>query len=147
MTRDFDVIVEHDSEGYYVASVPRYAGYRTRARSLDELMERAREAKSFASRPMTLADVVTLAFVGVQRLTVTARVDFRPSGERTFLSKAARASTSPPPVPVARVLAAGPPPLEPECRPFRRMQLASARAGESRWRGWLPQRNLSPSRA
>ena len=41
---EFDVIVERDSEGYYVASVPALPGCHTQAKSLDDLMERAKEA-------------------------------------------------------------------------------------------------------
>jgi predicted RNase H-like HicB family nuclease len=44
MTRQFDVVVERDSEGYFVASVPALPGCHTQARSLDELMSRVREA-------------------------------------------------------------------------------------------------------
>jgi predicted RNase H-like HicB family nuclease len=44
MSRDFDVIIERDSEGYYVASVPALPGCHTQARSLDELSERIQEA-------------------------------------------------------------------------------------------------------
>ncbi|MCS6977596.1 MAG: type II toxin-antitoxin system HicB family antitoxin [Gemmatales bacterium] len=44
MNREFDVVVERDEEGWYVASVPALPGCHTQARSLDELMERVREA-------------------------------------------------------------------------------------------------------
>jgi predicted RNase H-like HicB family nuclease len=44
MKRDFNVIIERDSEGYYVASVPALRGCHTQARSLDDLMQRIREA-------------------------------------------------------------------------------------------------------
>ena len=43
MTRQFNVIIERDSEGYYVASVPELRGCHTQAKSLDKLMERIRE--------------------------------------------------------------------------------------------------------
>jgi predicted RNase H-like HicB family nuclease len=43
MQREFDVVIERDSEGYYVASVPALRGCHTQARSLDELMERMQE--------------------------------------------------------------------------------------------------------
>ena len=42
--RQFDVVIERDSEGYYVASVPGLHGCHTQARSLDEVSERIREA-------------------------------------------------------------------------------------------------------
>jgi predicted RNase H-like HicB family nuclease len=44
MTREFNVIIERDSDGYFVASVPSLAGCYTQAKSLDELMERIQEA-------------------------------------------------------------------------------------------------------
>ena len=44
MKRQFNVIVERDSEGYYVGTVPELRGCHTQAKSLDELMERIQEA-------------------------------------------------------------------------------------------------------
>jgi predicted RNase H-like HicB family nuclease len=44
MTRESDVVVERDADGYYAASVPALQGCHTQARSPDELMERVREA-------------------------------------------------------------------------------------------------------
>ena len=44
MPRQFDVVIERDEEGYYVASVPQLPGCHTQARSLDEVTERIREA-------------------------------------------------------------------------------------------------------
>ena len=44
MTKRFSVIIERDQEGYYVASVPAIRGCHTRAKSLDELVRRIREA-------------------------------------------------------------------------------------------------------
>jgi len=38
MAKQFNVVVERDSEGYYVASVPSLAGCHTQAASLDELI-------------------------------------------------------------------------------------------------------------
>jgi hypothetical protein len=42
-TRQFDVVVEKDSDGFFVVSVPDLSGCHTQARSLDELMKRIRE--------------------------------------------------------------------------------------------------------
>jgi predicted RNase H-like HicB family nuclease len=44
MTREFNVIIEKDEEGYFVASVPELRGCHTQAKSLDRLMERVKEA-------------------------------------------------------------------------------------------------------
>ncbi len=42
--REFNVIIERDADGYYVATVPELRGCHTQARSLDKLMDRVREA-------------------------------------------------------------------------------------------------------
>jgi predicted RNase H-like HicB family nuclease len=42
--REFNVVIERDETGYYIASVPELRGCHTQARSLDKLMERVREA-------------------------------------------------------------------------------------------------------
>ncbi len=44
MKREFTVVVQRESVGWYVASVPELRGCHTQARSLDDLMERTREA-------------------------------------------------------------------------------------------------------
>jgi predicted RNase H-like HicB family nuclease len=69
MARQFDVVVEKDSEGFFVASVPALAGCHTQARSLDELMVRIKEAIELCLE-LQEDDTEELAFVGVQRVTV-----------------------------------------------------------------------------
>jgi len=44
MKREFNVVIERDQEGYYVASVPELHGCHTQARSLDILQRRIQEA-------------------------------------------------------------------------------------------------------
>ncbi len=44
MKREFDVILERDADGYFVASVPNLPGCHTQAKTLDELVERIKEA-------------------------------------------------------------------------------------------------------
>lgn len=70
MSREFSVVIERDDEGYYVASVPALPGCHTQARSLDELMERVREAIALCLE--VEADTTGgLEFVGVQRVTIS----------------------------------------------------------------------------
>jgi len=71
MNRDFNVLVERDSEGYYVASVASLPGCHTQAKSLDALMERIREAIELYLE-VEGGNNESLDFVGVQRVTIAA---------------------------------------------------------------------------
>ena len=44
MQREFNVVIERDEDGLYVASIPQLPGCHTQGRSLDEVAERIREA-------------------------------------------------------------------------------------------------------
>jgi predicted RNase H-like HicB family nuclease len=44
MSKEFNVIIERDLDGYFIASVPNLPGCHTQAKSLDELIERIKEA-------------------------------------------------------------------------------------------------------
>jgi predicted RNase H-like HicB family nuclease len=69
-TREYNVVVERDEAGWYVASVPALPGCHTQARSLDELMIRVREA---IEAYVEAGDAPSpLEFVGVQRVSVAA---------------------------------------------------------------------------
>jgi len=69
MKRQYNVIIEQDSEGYFVASVPDLPGCHTQARSLDKLMERIQEAIRLCLEAQG-GDVKSSEFVGVQRVMV-----------------------------------------------------------------------------
>jgi predicted RNase H-like HicB family nuclease len=71
MQHQFDVIIERDEEGYYVASVPALKGCHTQAKSLDELMERVHEAVQLYIEVKGIPEP-PLEFIGVQRITVAA---------------------------------------------------------------------------
>jgi predicted RNase H-like HicB family nuclease len=71
MTHQFDVIVEKDAAGYFVASVPVLPGCHTQAKSLDVLMERIREAIELCLEVQGEIEE-PLDFVGVQRISVAA---------------------------------------------------------------------------
>ena len=71
MARQFDVVVEKDSAGFFVASVPALPGCHTQAKSLDELMERVREAIELCLEVQGEIPE-QLDFVGVQRISVAA---------------------------------------------------------------------------
>lgn len=68
MTKEFNVIIERDEEGYYIASVPELPGCHTQAKSLDKLMERIREAIELCLEVEQY--LPTNQFIGVQRIAV-----------------------------------------------------------------------------
>ena len=65
----FNVIIERDAEGFYVATVPALRGCHTQARSLDVLMDRVREAIEVCLE-VEEEDIEPMDFVGVQRIAV-----------------------------------------------------------------------------
>jgi predicted RNase H-like HicB family nuclease len=69
--RNFDVVVERDAEGYYVASVPALPGCHTQAQSLDELDRRIREAIELCLEVDGFPEQ-NLEFVGIQRIVIAA---------------------------------------------------------------------------
>jgi predicted RNase H-like HicB family nuclease len=71
MDRQYDVVIERDTEGFYVASVPQLPGCHTQAESLDELMDRVREAIALCLEVQG-EPPHHLEFIGVQRVTVAA---------------------------------------------------------------------------
>jgi len=71
LQRQFDVVIERDEEGLYLASAPQLPGCHTQAASLDRVMERIREAIALC-RDAEGTPERSLEFVGIQRVTVAA---------------------------------------------------------------------------
>lgn len=71
MKKEFNVIIERDSEGYFVASVPALPGCHTQAKSLDVLLERIKEAVELCIEVEGL-HAEPAEFIGVQRIAVEA---------------------------------------------------------------------------
>ena len=67
MTREFNVVIEKDEAGYFVASVPALKGCHTQAKSLDVLMRRIREAIELC---LEVEEPISNEIVGVQRVAV-----------------------------------------------------------------------------
>ena len=65
--REYHVIIEQDSEGYFVATVPELAGCHTQAKSLDTLMKRVREAIELC---LEVEKYTPTNFVGLQTVQV-----------------------------------------------------------------------------
>jgi len=69
MIREFNVVIEQDEDGYFVASVPALRGCHTQAKSLDVLMKRVKEAIALC---VEVEEPVFNQFIGVQRVAVMA---------------------------------------------------------------------------
>lgn len=68
MKNVFNVIIEQDSDGYYVAEVPELPGCHTQAKSLDELIKRIKEAIELYLEVEEYS--TNKQFVGIQRVAV-----------------------------------------------------------------------------
>jgi predicted RNase H-like HicB family nuclease len=71
MALQFDVVIERDEEGMYVASVPQLPGCHTDAASLDDLMVEIREAIELCLEVQGRTPAA-LEFIGIQRVTIAA---------------------------------------------------------------------------
>lgn len=68
MVREFNVVIERDEDGYFVASVPELRGCHTQAKSLDVLMRRVKEAIQLC---LEVEEPVLNEFIGIQRVAVS----------------------------------------------------------------------------
>lgn len=69
MTREFNVVIVRDEDGYFVASVPELRGCHTQAKSLDVLMKRVKEAIALC---LEVEEPVSNEFIGIQRVAVSS---------------------------------------------------------------------------
>jgi predicted RNase H-like HicB family nuclease len=68
--KEFTVVIERDEDGYFIGTVPQLKCCHTQAKSLDELMERMKEAVSLCLETEGELEEGELQFVGVQRIAV-----------------------------------------------------------------------------
>jgi len=70
MWKEFTVIIERDEEGFFVGTVPSLKGCHTQAHSLDELMERIKEAIQLSLEVEGETASEPLQLVGVQKVAL-----------------------------------------------------------------------------
>jgi predicted RNase H-like HicB family nuclease len=70
MASEFTVVIERDAEGYLIASVPSLHGCHTQARSMDQLLERIKEAIKLCLEVQGERSDESLDLVGIQRIAV-----------------------------------------------------------------------------
>jgi predicted RNase H-like HicB family nuclease len=69
MKREFNIVIEQDDDGFFVASVPELHGCHTQAKSLDVLMKRIREAIELCLEVQEM-QTNSSRFIGIQRIMV-----------------------------------------------------------------------------
>ena len=69
MRKEFNVVIERDADGYFVATVPELKGCHTQAKSLDLLMKRVREAVELCLEVQD-GESIPMEFIGLQRIAV-----------------------------------------------------------------------------
>ena len=76
MKRAYNVIIEKDEDGYFVATVPELPGCHTQAKSLDELNQRIKEAIALYLKRRKQSEIVELFG------TIPYAVDYDPKKHR-----------------------------------------------------------------
>jgi len=66
---EFNVVIEKDEEGWYVASVPEIPGCYTQAKTIPELLERIKEAIMVCLKAEG-EEIRPMKFIGLQRIEV-----------------------------------------------------------------------------
>ncbi len=65
--KEFNVIIEKDEDGYFVASVPTLRGCHTQAKSLDTLIKRIKEAIELC---LEVEKPTSSEFIGIQKVAI-----------------------------------------------------------------------------
>lgn len=71
MKKEFNIFIEQDEDGYYIASVPELPGCHTQAKSLDELHQRIIEAIELYLEVDKEKIEKPNKFVGIQKVEIT----------------------------------------------------------------------------
>jgi len=69
MKREYNIIIEKDSEGYFIGYVPELKGCHSQAKSIDELMKRMEEAIELCEEVQGKVYKHS-RFVGIQKMVV-----------------------------------------------------------------------------
>ena len=71
MNKSYDMVIEKDCDGFYVATVPEIPGCHTQAKSLDELVQRTKEVIELCME-VVKDEIQPNQFIGIQRIAVPA---------------------------------------------------------------------------
>ena len=71
MKKEFNIVIEQDEDGYYIANVPELPGCHTQAKSLDKLNERIIEAIELYLEVDKEQINRNIKFIGFQKVEVS----------------------------------------------------------------------------
>lgn len=66
---DFTVIIEEDEDGWYVATVPEIQGCYTQGKTINQILERIKEAIELCLEA-DKEEIEPMKFIGIQRVQV-----------------------------------------------------------------------------
>lgn len=67
---NYTVLIEQDEDGIYIAKVPDISGCYTQGKTVEQAMERIREAIQVCLEAEELEDILPLKFIGIQQVEV-----------------------------------------------------------------------------
>ena len=67
---NYTVLIAQDEDGIYIAKVPDIPGCYTQGKTVEQAMERIREAIQVCLEAEELEDVLPLKFIGIQQVEV-----------------------------------------------------------------------------
>ena len=67
---NYTVLIAQDEDGIYIAKVPDISGCYTQGKTVEQAMERIREAIQVCLEAEELEDVLPLKFIGIQQVEV-----------------------------------------------------------------------------
>ena len=72
---NYMVLIEQDEDGIYIAKVPDIQGCYTQGKSVEQAMERIKEAIQVCLEAEELEDILPLKFVGIKQVEVKVWAD------------------------------------------------------------------------
>lgn len=69
MKREYNIIIEKDSKGYYLGYVPELKGCHSQAKSIDVLIHRMEEVIELCEEVYGISDRQT-QFIGIQKMVI-----------------------------------------------------------------------------
>jgi predicted RNase H-like HicB family nuclease len=67
---NYTVLIEQDEDGIYIAKVPDISGCYTQGKTVEQAMERIKEAIQVCLEAEELEDIMPLKFIGIQQVEV-----------------------------------------------------------------------------